>query len=74
MFYTEGERLQTTRLPWSSEAGFDLPVAVWKETMERYFRGTAWVRLSKESFDRLSAYKSRHALATWDDALEALGL
>ena len=74
VFYTEGERLQTTRLPWSSEAGFDLPVAVWKETMERYFRGTAWVRLSKESFDRLSAYKSRHALATWDDALEALGL
>ncbi len=47
---------------------------VWKETMERYFRGTAWVRLSKESFDRLSAYKSRNALATWDDALEALGL
>ena len=50
-----------------------LPVRVWKETMERYFRGTAWVRLSKESFDRLSAYKSRNALATWDDALEALG-
>ena len=48
--------------------------AVWKETMERYFRGTAWVRLSKESFDRLSAYKSRNALATWDDALEGLGL
>ena len=51
-----------------------LPVAVWKETMERYFRGTAWVRLSKESFDRLSAYKSRNALATWDDALASLGL
>ena len=47
-----------------------LPVRVWKETMERYFRGTAWVRLSKEAFDRLSAYKSRNALATWDDALD----
>ena len=44
--------------------------AVWKETMERYFRGTAWVRLRKERFDRLSAYKSRNALATWDDALD----
>jgi len=32
------------------------------------------VRLRKDSFDRLSAYKSRNALATWDDALEALGL
>ena len=75
VFYTGGDGgLQTTRLSWESEAGFDLPVSVWKETMERYFRGTAWVRLSKESFDRLSAYKSRNALATWDDALEALGL
>ena len=75
VFYTGGGgELQTTRLSWASEAEYRLPVRVWKETMERYFRGTAWVRLSKESFDRLSAYKSRNALASWDDALEALGL
>jgi hypothetical protein len=74
VFYDDEGRLQTTRLSWNSEASFDLPVAVWKETMERYFRGTAWVRLSKESFDRLSAYKSRNALASWDEALAALGL
>ena len=75
VFYSGDDgALQTTRLSWQSEAAYDLPVAVWKETMERYFRGTAWVRLSKDSFDRLSAYKSRNALATWDDALEALGL
>jgi hypothetical protein len=75
VFYSgEDGELQTTRLSWQSEAEYRLPVRVWKETMERYFRGTAWVRLSKESFDRLSAYKSRNALATWDDALEALGL
>jgi Family of unknown function (DUF6084) len=75
VFYSgEDGELQTTRLSWESEAEYRLPVRVWKETMERYFRGTAWVRLSKESFDRLSAYKSRNALATWDDALEALGL
>ena len=74
VFYMDGDALQTTRLSWESEAEYRLPVRVWKETMERYFRGTAWVRLSKESFDRLSAYKSRNALATWDDALERLGL
>jgi hypothetical protein len=75
VFYSGADGgLQTTRLSWQSEAEYGLPVEVWKETMERYFRGTAWVRLSKESFDRLSAYKARNALATWDDALEALGL
>jgi hypothetical protein len=72
VFYAEEGRLQTTRLSWEKEAEYRLPVRVWKETMERYFRGTAWLRLRKDSFDRLSAFKSRHALATWDDALDAL--
>ena len=48
VFYMDGDALQTTRLSWESEAEYRLPVRVWKETMERYFRGTAWVRLSKE--------------------------
>jgi hypothetical protein len=72
VFYTEDGRLQTTRLSWESEAGYALPVAVWKETMERYFRDTAWLRVRKDTFDRLSAFKSRKALATWEDALDYL--
>ncbi len=72
VFYEDGGRLQTVRLSWEKEAEYALPVRVWKETMERYFNGTAWLRLRKDSFDRLSAFKSRHALATWDDALDAL--
>jgi hypothetical protein len=72
VFYAEDGRLQTVRLSWEKEAAYALPVRVWKETMERYFNGTAWLRLRKDSFDRLSAFKSRHALATWDDALDVL--
>jgi hypothetical protein len=73
VFYSgEDGGLQTTRLSWETDADYRMPVRVWKETMERYFRGTAWVRMRKESFDRLSAYKSRNALASWDDALDAL--
>jgi Family of unknown function (DUF6084) len=67
-----GGGLEVTRLSWQQEAEYDLPVAVWHETMERYFRGTAWLRVRKDAFDRLSAYKSRHALATWEEALDAL--
>jgi hypothetical protein len=67
-----GGALQVTRLSWEQEASYDLPVAVWRETMERYFRGTAWLRVRKDAFDRLAAYKSRNALATWEEALDAL--
>jgi hypothetical protein len=68
----EDGRLQATRISWESDAEYRFPVRVWQEAMERYFGGTAWVRLRKDAFDRLAAYKSRHALATWEDAIARL--
>jgi hypothetical protein len=64
--------LQTARISWEAEAEYRLPVAVWRETMDRHFPGTAWLRLPKDAHDRLCAYKSRHALATWDDVVDRL--
>lgn len=67
-----GAPLQATRISWEQEAEYRLPVRAWRATMERHFPGTAWLRLGADAFGRLSAYKSRHALATWDDAVAAL--
>ena len=67
-----GGMLQATRISWESDAEYRFPVTVWQDTMERYFRGTAWVRLRKDAFDRLVAYKSRGALATWEDVVDSL--
>jgi len=67
-----GGMLQATRISWETDAEYRFPVALWQETMERYFRGTAWLRLRKDAFDRLAAYKSSRALATWEDAIESL--
>ena len=64
--------LQATRISWESDAEYRFPVVLWQETMERYFRGTAWLRLRKDTFDRLAAFKSREALATWEEAIESL--
>ncbi|MEA2227942.1 MAG: hypothetical protein QOF04_1572 [Solirubrobacteraceae bacterium] len=73
VFYTaEDGRLQTTRISWELEAEYRLPVAVWRETMDRHFPGTAWLRMPKESFDRLCAYRSRNALASWAAVVDAL--
>jgi hypothetical protein len=67
-----GAALQVTRLSWEQEADYRLPVRVWRDVMDSYFRGHAWLRLRKDAFDRLSSYKSRNALATWEDTLDAL--
>ena len=65
-------QLQATRISWEEDAEFRLPVSVWRETMERHFPGTAWLRLPKSSFDRLCAYKARNAFATWEQAVDEL--
>ena len=71
--FTHGENgFAVGRVPWEKEAVFRLPVAVWREVMERYFPGGAWIRLRRESLDALQRFKGRRALPTWDDALEAL--
>ena len=73
VFYAgAGGLLQVVRISWEREAEYRLPVAMWKETLEHHFRGTAWLRLGKERFDRLCAFKSRNAYASWDAAIDAL--
>ena len=65
VFYTGEGALQAERISWESEAAYRLPVAVWKETMERHFRGTAWVRLSQGvASTGWPPTTSRNALAT----------
>ena len=59
-------------VPWEKEATFRLPVRVWRAVMDRYFPGSAWIRLQRESLDALHAFKGKRALPTWDDAVAAL--
>jgi uncharacterized protein DUF6084 len=73
VFYAAPDgRLQTARIAWDREAEYGLPVAVWRQTLERHFPGTTWLRLRRESFERLSAYRARHALPSWEATLDAL--
>jgi hypothetical protein len=67
-----GGQLQAGLIGWDKEAGFRLPVAAWRETMDHHFPGGAWLRLRRESFDRLCAYKARHTLMSWDDVVARL--
>jgi hypothetical protein len=45
---------------------------VWKQAIENHFPGSAWLRLRDDVFDRLVAYKARHALPTWEATLDEL--
>jgi Family of unknown function (DUF6084) len=60
------------QVPWHKEATFRLPVAVWREIMDRFFPGAGWIRIRRDTLDALQRFKAVRALPTWDDALEAL--
>src|SRR4051812_31990390 len=63
VFYSGADgRLQVDRIAWDKEASYRLPVAVWRQTMDRYFPGAGWLRLRRDTFERLSAYKANNAL------------
>jgi len=68
----EGGALQIVLLPWSNSIGFRMPVAVWRETIEHYYPGTAWVGLRAETLEALQRAKLARGLATLDDTLTAL--
>jgi len=73
VFYSgAGGMLQTARISWEKEAAYSLPVAVWRETMDRHFPGTAWLRVSTETYERLSAERARRGEADFEGTLGAL--
>ena len=73
IFYAAADgRLQITRIPWDAEATFRLPATAWRATMDRFFPGMGWLKLRRETLDRLGAYKTTNALPSWDAAVLAL--
>ena len=73
IFYQCGDgALQVEQIPWDREAKYRLPVQVWKEMMDIYYPNSAWLCLRRDVFDRLSQYKMRRGIPTWEQALEGI--
>lgn len=73
VFYAQdGGALQVTPIPWDKEIHFRMPVKTWKELMDAYYPGTAWLCLHRDVFDQLYRYKVERGIPTWEQALESL--
>jgi Family of unknown function (DUF6084) len=71
-FFASDGRLRAAQVPWDREASYLMPVRAWRDAMQQHFPATAWLRVREDTFDRLVTFKSRHALATWEETLERL--
>ncbi len=73
VFYKkDGGGLQVAQISWEKEAKFRMPVPLWREMIDHYFPNSAWLRIHKDTFDRLYDYRSRNAHLTWDRTLASL--
>ena len=68
----DGTNFRVNQIPWELESQIRMPAPRWREMMDMYFPGQAWIRMSRETLDAIQHYKSTHALPTWDVAIEHL--
>jgi hypothetical protein len=59
-------------IPWSCEARYAMPVAVWRDMIESYYPNTGWVRVGSEVLTALAGYRARHGLVSWDETVQKL--
>jgi hypothetical protein len=72
VFTVADGRIQVQQVPWSSEAAYRLPVAVWRDAIDAHFPNSAWIKMSRDTLEELQRFKTRRALPTWDSTLQAL--
>ncbi len=73
IFYAgTGGMLQVGQISWTKEEKYRLPVKVWQEMMAAYYPNVAWLAVRKDVFERLLEYKTKHAIPTFEQALERL--
>jgi hypothetical protein len=72
IFGTADGRLSVHQVPWSKEASYRLPVALWREAIDAHFPNSGWIRLSRHTLDELQRFKTAAALPTWESAVLAL--
>jgi hypothetical protein len=72
VFVRSAEGVATELVPWSCEARYRLPVAVWRATMDAHFPNSAWIRVDRDTFDELARFKAAGGFPTWESAIERL--
>lgn len=61
-----------TQIPWDRETTHRLPVAVWRDAMDRCFPGSQWLRLDRDAFDALARYRAAGGYTSWEEAFASL--
>jgi len=51
-------RISDPAVSWMSEASFRMPARVWRAAMDRFFPEAAWIRVRRDTLDRLQSSRA----------------
>jgi hypothetical protein len=64
--------VQVSPISWAKDTRFRVPLNIWREMMDLYYPGSAWMCLRRDVFEQLQDYKVRHGIPTWEEAIERI--
>lgn len=71
--FVKGENgFRVEPIPWDKQAVFRMPVEVWRRLMDAYFPESGWIRLHRETLERLQRFRAQRGLVSWEETIEAL--
>ena len=68
----EDGRVQIVSVPWSCSATWRMPIATWREMMQRHYPGRSWVAVQEDTVARLTRYRRDHGLHSFDACFDRL--
>jgi hypothetical protein len=73
VFYAgpQGELL-VQQISWDKECAYRMPAEVWSDLMNHHYPNSAWLSLQRDVFDKLTDFKRKRGLLTWEQAMELL--
>lgn len=72
VFWRGDDGFRVQQIPWDREARYRLPVAIWREVIDRYFPNSGWVRADRSTLAALEHFKRTHGLTSPGQALARL--
>jgi hypothetical protein len=71
--FSKGESGFTVEpVPWNKEARFGMPASMWRAVMDIYFPGTAWLRVPRDTLDKLERFRTIRGLPSWERTFDVL--
>jgi hypothetical protein len=73
VFYQNSQNvLQAAPVSWNCQAGYKLPVRLWREAIGQHYSNSAWLCLRRDVVERLYRFKVDQGLSTMEEAIDRM--